>query len=476
MKKNKDLTKKVTKEKIINLPISRFIDTKYREYATYVLEQRGIPNFQDALTPIQRYILKNTPTYFVKSLTVVGKVIEASYHHGNSSLESGINRLARPYGNSTQLLEGYGFFGSEVSPDAASARYTSVKLSSVANNILNKYNYLTTKEPEGPYDPLWLDIPLGLVIPIIGIAIGYKTTILPRKIEDIQKFLDGKIKTLKPFFKDFNGTIEKYKNIDKSWIITSKINILDNRIQIREIPPVVKYSSLLKRLDTLYSKFEGKIKILNNSNTKVNIDVIYTGKSKEEFNEIHDFVYKTFSIIVTESLVFIKEGQVLVYDSVEEYLIDYKWQISKLKFKNNEYEVNKLNFDINFNNAKELFIGFILSKKRTNQEITEWLKNYETEICERLERMTSRKFTTDELKETRETIKELNEELKLKQKELKESKKEFELLKDPTEKKGIKSRKNTINLLDDIGNILEDKNGIKIFNIDEEIEEIIEED
>jgi hypothetical protein len=79
----RDLTKSRVKEKIIRLPISKFIDTKFRGYAIYVIEQRGIPNFYDALTPVQRYILKNTPVSFTKSLSVVGKVIQDSYHHGD---------------------------------------------------------------------------------------------------------------------------------------------------------------------------------------------------------------------------------------------------------------------------------------------------------------------------------------------------------------------------------------------------------
>jgi len=70
-------------ERIIKLCISKFIDTKFRDYAVYVLEQRGIPNFYDALTPVQRYILKNSPTSFQKTLSVVGKSIEDGYHHGN---------------------------------------------------------------------------------------------------------------------------------------------------------------------------------------------------------------------------------------------------------------------------------------------------------------------------------------------------------------------------------------------------------
>ena len=81
MARKRDLTR--AKEKVIKLPISKFIDTKYRDYAVYVLEKRGIPSFYDALTPVQRYILKNSPTAFNKTLSVVGKAIQDGYHHGN---------------------------------------------------------------------------------------------------------------------------------------------------------------------------------------------------------------------------------------------------------------------------------------------------------------------------------------------------------------------------------------------------------
>jgi topoisomerase-4 subunit A len=199
-KKANDLTKIKQKEKIIKLPISKFIDTKFRDYAVYVLEQRGIPNFYDALTPVQRFIIKNSPSSFQKTLTVVGRSIEDGYHHGNASLESAIEKLARPFGNSMQLLEGDGFFGTEVSPEPAAARYTSVRLSPTASAVINKYNYLTTRELEGPYDPLWVECPIGLVTSIVGIAVGYKTMILPRKLKDIQDFLADKRKTIKPYF------------------------------------------------------------------------------------------------------------------------------------------------------------------------------------------------------------------------------------------------------------------------------------
>jgi topoisomerase IV subunit A len=473
MRKTKDLTKPKTKEKVIRLPISKFIDSKFRSYAIYVLEQRGIPSFYDSLTPVQRYILKNSPISFSKTLTIVGKCIQDHYTHGDASLTGALNKLARPFGNAIQILEGYGFFGSEVSPSPAAARYTSIKLSSIANDILNKYHYLTTRETDGPYDPFWMDVPLGLVTPIVGIAVGYKTTILPRKLKDIQDFLEGKRKSVKPYFEGFNGTIEKYKSIDKAWIISSNIIVENKKIMIREIPPILKYDSVIKKLDNLVSKYESNIRIIDNSNTRVSIDIIYSGRSKDDWDDILKYVHKIFSIIVTESPVFIKDGQVLTYDSIEQYLEDYKWQIVHLKLKNTEYERNKLSFELRFNYAKELFITFILQKKRTIEEVDKWLKNYDKEICDRLERMTAKKFTIDELNITKNLIKQLEKDLKQKEKEFKEAQKEYDKFPDPTLARGIGHKTNVVNLFE-TGDISENAEGYTIWDGQDVYEEIVQ--
>lgn len=436
------------KDKTIKLPISKLIDTRYRDYAVYVLESRGIPSFYDALTPVQRYILMNSPTSFQKTLSVVGKSIEDGYHHGDKSLTGAISKLARPFGSALQVLEGYGFFGSEVCPEPAAARYTSIKISSKANEILKKYKYLFSKESEGAYEPFWMDIPLGLTTPIAGIAVGYNTKILPRKLEDIQKYFEGKIKVLKPYFIDFPGTVKKYQGLNNSWLISSKISVTGNRIEIRGIPPIVKYSSLIRKLDTLFNKYEGRVRILNNSNTKVNVDIVYTGKKREEWDDIQVFINKVFSVIVVEKPVFIKNGQVLVYDSVEDYLEDYKWQIKRLYYFNSLYERNKLSIELEFNKAKKEFIAFILQKKRTVDEINVFLNPYILEIKSRLENLTSKKFTSDELKNTSDLIKQLTLDLKNKEKELAKFKKDFKKTEDPTLKRGVSSKKVSVDLFD----------------------------
>jgi hypothetical protein len=67
-----------------NLTISDQINKQYRTYALYVLQSRGIPNFYDALTPVQRLILENSPTKYNKTIGLVGEVIKTGlYHHGD---------------------------------------------------------------------------------------------------------------------------------------------------------------------------------------------------------------------------------------------------------------------------------------------------------------------------------------------------------------------------------------------------------
>jgi hypothetical protein len=67
-----------------NLTISEQIDTDYRKYALYVIQSRGIPNFYDALTPVQRLILQNSPSNFKKTVGVIGEVFSTGlYHHGD---------------------------------------------------------------------------------------------------------------------------------------------------------------------------------------------------------------------------------------------------------------------------------------------------------------------------------------------------------------------------------------------------------
>lgn len=470
--------KKNTNNKVTTLPVSKFIDTKFREYSLYVLKSRGIPSFYDALTPVQRYILMNSPSSFSKTLSVVGKSIEDGYSHGNVSLQKAISKLARPFGSAFQMLYGYGFFGTEVSPEPAAPRYTSVKINNHVNDILKQYSYLTEKSEEGGYDPFWVDLPIGLCTTIVGISVGYKATTLPRKLNDIKRYLNGEIKHVKPYFMDYSGKISRHKSLNNSWLLDSNINIEKNKIFIKEIPPILKYNTVLKRLDWLFRKFESKIRVINNSNTKVDITIVYSGRNVQEWDEIQTYVKKIFSIIVTEKPIFIKDDQVLVYDTVEEYLDDYKWQILRLRYYNLLYERKYLKNELRFNEVKKNFITFILQKRRQVAEIDKFLNPFDKDLQKRLERMTAKMFTKDELSQVRNKINGLKKELRVKERNLKKSKKIYEKTKDPTAKRGISSKKSLANLFD--SDDVDEVNGIWVWDgedvFDEKKKEIEDEE
>ena len=97
----------------------------------------------------------------------------------NSSISKAINKLARPFGCGEQLLVGDGYFGTPVNPDASATRYTSIKINPIVNEMLAKYMVLNHKNGEDQWEWLRTEIPVGLLTTIVGIAVGYRSTVLP---------------------------------------------------------------------------------------------------------------------------------------------------------------------------------------------------------------------------------------------------------------------------------------------------------
>ena len=417
----------MAKSKIYPLPISRQIDTNFRNYALYVLENRGIPSFYDGLTNVQRIIMLNAPHSFNKSLSLVGSCITDGYHHGDKSLTGAINKLARPFGNSEQLLLGDGFFGSPINHEASAARYTSVRINPKIAEVIRKSNFLNEKNDEGAWKPLWVDLPIGLTNTIIGIAVGYATTVLPRDLGDVQKYLDGKAKEVKPKFKNFGGKVSRYKGLDKTWLIegVSEINPTAKTIRITELPPLMKYGSFLKRIENLIANHS--IKLTNNSQVNIDILLQFTG-TKEEWPVFVEAVEKSIKMIVTETPVFVKDGMVLEYNRIEDYIDDYRYRISELRVKRLEYFKQENVDELQFSIQKEKYLLFMLEVKKsqmiTDDQIEAFLKTLTKgypNIRRRLESIYLKSLTEQELERTRAKIKELTEELKKQEIELNEA-------------------------------------------------------
>lgn len=363
------------------LTITNHINNNYRSYALYTLSSRGIPNFYDALTNVQRIILMNTPLKHTKTMSVVGNCFSAGYRHGDMSCSSAISKLAKIHGNAFSILNGDGFFGNSINSDAASPRYTSVSLNKDIHEIILKYKYLNSKSEDGDYKALHVDFPIGLLTTIVGIAVGYKTTILPRKMQDIITYLNGKKKSVQPFFIGYTGTVKQFEDLKNAWLFEGEYTVCENKITITSLPPLMSYKSFIAKLAKIISAYD--ISIENKTSDTVNIAITF--KDTIGYEACIEKIIKLTKQIVRESMVFIKDSAVLEYSNLEDYLDDYRNYKHTIDLKNYEWMVNFCKKEIEYLKAKQEYFKFMKSKKDIEYiEIDAFIKQYPIEITERL--------------------------------------------------------------------------------------------
>lgn len=468
----KDLIIKKNKRRKLNwiLTISNQIKVNYRNYALYVLENRGIPSFYDSLTNIQRVILNSASSNFEKTLNLIGTCFGEGYHHGDKSLINAINKLARTFNTAEEMLIGDGFFGTSVDSNAAQARYTRVKINPKIQKLIKENSFLNTRDEDKKWDPLWVKYPIGLITSIIGIGVGYKSTVLPRNLEDIKKYFNGEIKEVYPYFKNFNGKVKRYEKLKNVWLIEGAVKVNDtlHEIQINDLPPMLKFQSFIKKIERILEKFEGKASIINNSTVKANFKIKFKGV-KNDWEFFKNIVLKSTKMLITESPIFIKDGQVLIYDSIEEYLEDFKYRRAQLEIERFKYFLNVNKKTENFTEAKIKFLKFMLTGKKTEKQIDNFLSKFDKNISVKLDGILLKHLTDDELKRCEEKIKELAKEYKEIEKELAKHEKEFKKLEDKTSKKGIKNKKNES--IDLFSFDADEVDGIEMYDISKDIED-----
>lgn len=411
-----------------NLTISEQIDTDYRKYALYVIQSRGIPNFYDCLTPVQRLILQNSPSNFKKTVGVIGEVFSTGlYHHGDSSMAQAICKLARPFGCSEQILLGDGFFGTPVNPVPSAPRYTQVKIAPKYKEAIEKYKDLNVANEEGGFDWIHVDYPIGLSTHIVGIAVGYKSNILPRKPEEIVSFMEGnKTKKLKPYFKGFKGKITKMDSLKCAWLIEgeTEIDVNARTFKINSISPLQRYESFFTRLNIALERSGLNYKMDNFSTEEVKISIKFRC-TDQDFKKICESISKETKQIVTENIVFVKDGNVLEYDNLEDYIEDFIVHREKTILKRLEKDLVYLEEELEFLEAKLKFLVFMSEKKRSAEEVSLFMNDYKKEIVRKLESISLTKLTKEEINKTKEEINSCKSSIKIKGQDIKEQNKKY---------------------------------------------------
>jgi DNA gyrase subunit A len=170
----------------------------YLDYAMSVIVGRALPDVRDGLKPVHRRVLYamrelgndwNKP--YKKSARVVGDVIGKYHPHGDVSVYDAIVRMAQPFSMRYLLVDGQGNFGSVDGDPPAAMRYTEVRMSKIAQELLADIDKETVDfvpnydESESEPSVLPTRVPNLLVNGSSGIAVGMATNIPPHNLGEI---------------------------------------------------------------------------------------------------------------------------------------------------------------------------------------------------------------------------------------------------------------------------------------------------
>ena len=170
----------------------------YLDYAMSVIVGRALPDVRDGLKPVHRRVLfamhelsNDWNKAYKKSARIVGDVIGKYHPHGDTAVYDTIVRMAQDFSLRYPLVDGQGNFGSVDGDNAAAMRYTEIRMSRIAHELLADLDKETVNF--GPnydgseHEPLILPakIPNLLINGSSGIAVGMATNIPPHNLTDV---------------------------------------------------------------------------------------------------------------------------------------------------------------------------------------------------------------------------------------------------------------------------------------------------
>jgi len=326
-------------EHLIERDINSELKESYIDYAMSVIVSRALPDVRDGLKPVHRRILYTIyedkifhSGKFRKSATVVGSCLGRYHPHGDVAVYDSLVRMAQDFSLRYPLIEGQGNFGSIDGDPPAAMRYSEVRLSEIAGEMLKDIekdtvdfipNFDNTRKEPTVLPSL---LPQLLINGSIGIAVGTATSIPPHNLKEVCEailyFLDNseaKTSDLLQFIKgpDFpTGGIVLNKNElkeiysqgrglikirAKAEIVEKKENLFN--IIITEIPYNTLKSTLLEKIAELAKnkKIDGIRNIRDESDRRglrVVIELKKDVNPKKVLNKLYKFtdLQKTFGL------------------------------------------------------------------------------------------------------------------------------------------------------------------------------------
>ena len=282
------------RHEITDVDINHEMKESYLQYSMSVIIGRALPDVRDGLKPVHRRILfamnslKNTHDKpYKKSARIVGDVIGKYHPHGDMAVYDSIVRMAQDFSMRHPLIDGQGNFGSIDGDSPAAARYTEVRMTKLAEELLEDlekqtvpfvWNYDDTLQMPGVLPAKYPNL---LVNGSEGIAVGMASRIPPHNLSEVisacvalidnQNIDDHELIKLVPgpdfptagIIKKGEGLISAYLTGKGIITVQAKTEIKNEKgkdvILIHELPYQVNKAQLIENIATLVKdkKIEG---------------------------------------------------------------------------------------------------------------------------------------------------------------------------------------------------------------------------
>ena len=363
---------------IIPRKLTNIIDTEFREFSMYTIENRAIPSAIDGFKPTQRKLVYAMINEYrgnkIKVAELGGGLAKLNYHHGEGSAQGAAVGLASDWNNNAPVFTGHGNFGSRLVPEAAAPRYIFASLSDnfkkyfVDTEVAPESNDTENPEP-AHYLPI---IPWVLVNGISGIAVGFKTEILPRSIKDLtlatleciknpQKFLKAN-KPIAPSFPSFKGAVTQIA--DNQWKTTGVVEYIGKYIfKISELPISYDRESYVEFLNTLIDKdmIKDYDDVCSKDGFGFEVKVSLQQKAAIDKDPTKYFKLERSHTEILTTLGY--DGKLKIFDSVAQ-LIHYFVEYRTTKFGDKiAYDIHENETSINELELKAKFIKLVINRK-----------------------------------------------------------------------------------------------------------------
>lgn len=324
---------------ITDVDISKEMQEAYLQYSMSVIVGRALPDVRDGLKPVHRRVLyamhelSNTHDKpYKKSARVVGDVIGKYHPHGDTAVYDTIVRMAQDFSLRYPLVDGQGNFGSIDGDSPAAQRYTEVRMTRLAEELLEDIDKETVAWGPNYDDSLQIPLVLPAKFPNLlvngssGIAVGMATNIPPHNLGEV---IDGCLELIKnPSLRldellklipgpDFptaatisghSGIVSAYKTGRGVITLKAVSEIITKKdrdyIIISEIPYQVNKAKLIESMAHLVKekKIEG-ISDIRDESSREGMRIVITLKKGENAQVILNRLYKFTQMQVSYGII-----------------------------------------------------------------------------------------------------------------------------------------------------------------------------